>query len=315
MRKVPLIPGAVAILGLVAVGLVGCSQSPEASCVPAVDDSKLADLVSVSGDVGELPEVDLYTPFHSAENGSTRAVAGEGTPITTDSQVLIMDFMIVSGESGEVVYESGFSGAGAPTQLAALTQLIPAASDALRCANAGSRTVIGAAPGGIIPEAAASLGLTEKDSAVVVVDVQQVYLPRAEGSLVFNTGNGLPSVVRAPDGRPGVTIPDAAAPTATASQTLIRGDGPEITSDDSVRVHYVRVNWDDREQLDSSWDTEPTSLSLASVPEDLAAALEGQTVGSQVLVVIPATAEAAASEQFAQVFVFDILGIDPATAP
>ncbi|TQJ32250.1 FKBP-type peptidyl-prolyl cis-trans isomerase [Microbacterium sp. SLBN-146] len=312
MRKVPVIPGAVAVLGLVAVGLVGCSQSSEADCRPVADDAKLTELVSVTGDVGQQPEIDVYTPFHVDESVSARVIDGEGTPVTTDGQVVMLDFSIVSGETGEVVYESGYSGASTPSALAGLTGVIPALTDPLRCATADSRTIIGVAPGGIVAEAAVNLGLAEDDSAVVVVDIQKVYLPHAEGSLVFNAGGGLPSVVRAPDGRPGVTIPDSPAPADDASQTLIRGNGAEVTAEDSIRVHYTTLDWDTKEVLESSWDAEPVALGLATVQESLADALIGQTVGSQVLVVQPAVeASADAAAQAARVFVIDILGIDP----
>lgn len=316
MRRVPVIPGVVAVLGLVAVGLVGCSQSSEADCRPVADDAKLTELVSVTGDVGQQPEIDVYTPFHVDDSVSARLVDGEGTPITTDAQLVIMDFSIVSGATGEVVYETGYAGAGStsPSALAGLTALIPALTDPLRCATDDSRTVVGVAPGGIVPEAAANLGLAEDDSAVVVVDVEKVYLPHAEGSLVFNSGGGLPSVVRAPDGRPGVTIPDAPAPAPddVATQTLIRGDGEEVTAEDSIRVHYTTFDWDTKEVVETSWDAEPAALSLATVQESLADALIGQPVGSQVLVVQPAVeASADAAAQSARVFVIDILGIDP----
>jgi FKBP-type peptidyl-prolyl cis-trans isomerase len=83
-----------------------------------------------------------------------------------------------------------------------------------------------------------------------------------------------------------------------------------------VRVHYTGVTWDEREVFDSSWDSEPASMTLDSVVPGFAAALEGQTVGSQVLVVIPPEqgygdqAQGAIPANSTLVFVIDILGLD-----
>ena len=54
-----------------------------------------------------------------------------------------------------------------------------------------------------------------------------------------------------------------------------------------VRVHYTGVTWADHEVFDSSWDSQPASLTLDGVVPGFAQALEGATVGSQLLVVIP----------------------------
>ncbi len=75
-------------------------------------------------------------------------------------------------------------------------------------------------------------GLAADDNAVFVIDVVDVFLSRAEGSLQFNDAKGMPTVVRAPDGTPGVIIPDSAAPTSRLSRpssraTVMRSSGPD----------------------------------------------------------------------------------------
>ena len=71
-------------------------------------------------------------------------------------------------------------------------QVFPEIGDALHCATEGSRVVVALPPGGVEAETAASNGLAEDESAIAVIDLHKVYLSKADGSLVYNTGRGLP---------------------------------------------------------------------------------------------------------------------------
>ncbi len=180
--------------------------------------------------------------------------------------------------------------------------------------------VVALPPGEVEAQNAANLGLKEDDSAVAVVDVRKVYLPKAEGANQYNDALGMPTVVRAPDGRPGIIVPAATPPSDLVVQTLKKGDGPAVAAGDTVRVHYTGVTWDGREVFDTTWDSEPRSLALGSIVPGLAEALEGATVGSQLLVVIPPELGYGDQQQggiaanSTLVFVVDILGIDAAPA-
>ena len=150
-------------------------------------------------------------------------------------------------------------------------QVFPTIYDALECATEGSRVVVALPPGGVEAETAASNGLAEDESAIAVIDLHKVYLSKADGANVYNTGRGLPSVVRAPDGRPGIIVPDGEPPTEVTVQTIKKGDGPVVTGDQPVRVHYTGVLWDERTVFDTSWDGEPASLTLDQVVPGFAA--------------------------------------------
>ncbi|WP_164743550.1 FKBP-type peptidyl-prolyl cis-trans isomerase [Microbacterium sulfonylureivorans] len=308
MRK---IPAALAILGLATVGLAGCSLPGSSDCPQPASDAELLELAPVSGEFGEAPEVDLYTPFHTTDGSWATVEQGGGSvPITRDDQLVVLDFTIVSGETGETVYASSYS--GDLSNVVSMTEVVPTFptwDSALECATEGTRVVVSMAPGDMEAEAAASVGLAEDETAVAVIDVRNVYLGAADGADQFNSGTGLPTVVRDPDGRPGLIIPDGAAPTDVVVQTIKKGDGPVVEGDVPVRVHMLGVSWDDKEQVKTTWDTRAESLPLDGDPV-LSEALVGQTVGSQVMVVVPA--DQTGTDQ-ATVFVFDILGLDPAT--
>lgn len=320
MRK---FPAALALTALTAVGLTGCSLPAGTSACPrpAVSDADVMDLISVSGAPDAMPEVEVYAPFSTTSVEFEDVSTGTGPALTTDSQIAVIDVTLLAGDSGEVVGTTAYSGDLSSTlSMSQVYAAYPGLEEGLQCATEGSRVAVALSPEGLEPTNAARLGLGANESAIAVVDLRKVYLPHAEGTLQFNSGFGLPSVVRAEDGRPGIIVPDGAAPDELVVQTLIVGDGEEVTGDRPVRVHYTGVTWDDKDVFDSSWDSEPRSMSLDSVVPGFAQALEGQTVGSQVMVVIPPelgygdVAQGSIPAGSTLVFVIDILGLDQPTS-
>ncbi|GAA2992138.1 peptidylprolyl isomerase [Microbacterium terrae] len=306
MRKLPV---ALAVLSLSAVGLTGCSLPGSAeACPQPTGTADALDLIEVSGGAQSLPQVDVYTPFHVESSQWGELAQGEGTQIDgSESQLVVIDVSVVSGDTGEGLVATPYDGSLTNVNaMSVWSQTFPVFPEALRCASAGSQVVVAMAPDDIDPEVASGLGLTEGESAIAVVDVRKVYLDHADGSNVFNTGNGLPIVVRAPDGRPGVVVPDGEAPDDVVVQTLKRGDGAEVADGDAVRVHYTAVSWDDDEVTGTTWDTTPASIAAGGTEDPVSAELTGHTVGSQLMVVVPAADEASS----ASIYVIDILGID-----
>lgn len=316
-------PAALAVLALVTVGLTGCSLPGSSDCSrPAVSDPDVMNLIEVTGDTDAAPDVDVYTPLHADDLAFEDVVRGEGETITTADQLVVIDVSLFSGATGDPLvatpYDGDLSRVYPVTQW---SQNFPGFEAALQCATDGSRIAVALAPGDIEAESAASLGLAEDDTAVAVIDVRKVFLPAANGQDQFNSSNGMPTVVRAPDGRPGLIIPDGAPPQDIQIQTIKKGDGAEVTGDQPVRVHYTGVVWGEHEAFDTSWDSQPASMALDAVVPGFAQALEGQTVGSQVLAVIPPElgygdqAQGAIPAGSTLVFVIDILGLDAAPQP
>jgi peptidylprolyl isomerase len=314
------IPAVLAVLGLATVGLAGCSLPGSTDCSrPAVSDPDVMDLVEVTGSTDDEPDVEVFTPLRASQLAFQDVERGDGTVITTTDQLVVLDVALFSGATGEKLVATPYDGdLSRVFPVSQWTQGFPGFEDALTCAAEGSRVAVALAPDDLTPESAASLGLEEDDSAVAVIDVRKVYLAAADGQDQFNSGNGLPAVVRAPDGRPGLIIPDGAPPQDIAIQTLKKGSGPVVTGDEPVRVHYTGVVWGEDDPFDSTWGAEPASMTLDGVVPGFAQALEGQTVGSQVLVVIPPELGYGDEEQGSipadstLVFVIDILGIDAA---
>lgn len=322
--RVRKIPAAIAVTALAALTLVGCApagSAASADCSRATEASKTLDLVTVTGKPDAAPEVEMFTPLHAKATEFQDLEVGEGNAITDGEQLVVLDISIVNATNGETLVQTPYDGDMSRVfALSRWVQTFPGFADALDCATEGSRVVVALAPGDIEDEAAAGLTLAEDDSAVAVIDVRKVYLPRADGDDQFVEGHGMPTVVRATSGQPGIIVPDATPPSEVVVEVLKKGRGEVVTGDAPVRVHYTGVTWADRKEFDTSWDGEPASLTLDGVVPGFAQALEGQTVGSQVLVVIPPEAGYGDQQQGAipanstLVFVIDILGIDAAPA-
>ncbi len=74
------------------------------------------------------------------------------------------------------------------------------------------------------------------------------------------------------------------------SQVLIKGTGPVVAAGQTITVHYTGVIWASGKQFDSSWDRgQPIDfqIGVGKVIAGWDEGLVGQTVGSQVLLVIP----------------------------
>lgn len=313
------IPAAIAVLGLSALALVGCAAStPVASdgCERTASESSVLDLIETDGDFGE-PDAATTAPVHATETAVTEVIEGDGLAVTTRAQDVIFTTTILNGTTGAEVVSSG-------TVVQPVTQWAMFAegmASMLECATEGSRIVGVVAPDDISDQAAANLQLGEDDSAVVVIDLEKVYLAAANGAPQYVDGAGIPTVVLASDGRPGIVVPDAPAPTDLVIKTLKKGDGEEITADAVPRVHYTGVLWETGDVFDSSWESGASAaFSLDSVVPGFAQALEGQTVGSQILAVIPPElgygeqASGSIPANSTLVFVIDILGTDEAAA-
>lgn len=275
----------------------------------------------MTGAPDAAPEVSIATPFHVDETSVEDLTVGDGTAISDSEQLVVLDITLFSGETGEKVVATPYDGdLSRVFALSRWVETFPGFADALQCATEGSRIVVGLAPGDIQAQTVTSLDLADDDSAVAVIDVRKVFLPHADGADQYNDAHGLPTVVRAPDGRPGIIVPDATPPTDLVVQTLKKGDGPEVTGDVPVRIAYTGVTWDDPKVFETTWDGEPPSTTLDTLVPGLAAGLQGATVGSQILVVIPPdqgygdTQQGGVPVNSTLVYVVDILGLDQAPA-
>ena len=313
------------VLGLAALALVGCSAAPATpETCGRTDDSALA-AVDVSGDFGPDMTVDAPEGFRSAAPEVSDVEVGDGPVIESMDQAVAFDVLFVDPATGAKIplWDAPGSLTRVATPTAVSQQMLPAIEDALTCASEGSRIVASLGEEGVTPEFGQQLQSVlqqvgqssseepveapELDSVLLVIDVNRVLPAAADGSPVYNAAFGMPSVVRDTDGVPGISVPVADAPTEQTTQTLLEGDGAEVSETDAVTVQYTNVSWSSRSVTTSTWESgAPETSTLAELPEGFAEALEGVTVGSQVLTIVPD------ESGDATVSVIDVLGAVPA---
>jgi len=291
--------------GLLAVALTGCSSNPNADCADALSSGKASDLVSATGKIGSKPSIDLPTPIDTTTSQRTIISEGSGEKVHK-GQVIEMQYTILDGETGQVQQQSSYtSGDTYPLALGAGNAAL---SKGLQCVPVGSRVAIVLSP-------ADAGGTGASTSGIIVVDVLKSYLSAANGA-VRPAANGFPSVVLAPTGQPGITIPSqSSAPKKVRSEVLKAGDGETVKKDSDVVLHYTAVGWENTsgEPITSTWksgtpdivtmNTGASQLNQA-LPQDVLKPLVGQKVGSQLVVETPQSANVPAAA-----WVVDILGV------
>ncbi|MFJ4174352.1 hypothetical protein [Microbacterium sp. NPDC089696] len=303
MRKTSAV---LATLSLAALALSGCAAAPSfagEACDRVGNGDAVSSAVTVTGEFGSAPDVEVFAPAKFPKTSFEDVVVGDGEPLVTDTQVMTTELSIYSAKTGEMLFQSPYSeDSESLSNIATLVPQFPGLGPVLECATGGSRIIAGIPSDGVTAETRKNLGLGDGDAAIVVVDLLKIYPSRADGALQFNDARNMPTVVRAPDGTPGVIIPDTDAPDEIVTQTLIKGDGEKVTADKTPLVNLTAVGWDDRKVTTTTWGDNP-SFNLPSTAPEVAKELVGKTVGSQILVVTPASDSGPA-----MAYVIDVLG-------
>jgi peptidylprolyl isomerase len=281
------------------------------------------DSITVGTEKGE-PTYDFAAPLTGDKIESKVITQGTG-PKITGNQSVEMEFVGINGGTGKKFQASAFDGSDAATQY--LTpEMAPPFCTALGGVREGGRVAI------LMPAKDAhnsqgieQLGIGANDSVIFIFDIRKVYLPYAVGN-EKGQQSGFPSVVRAANGTPGITINSKATPPSVekgvgstiALETLIEGAGTVVSKGDTVTLHYSGYVWADGTKFDSSWDAkQPATFTFSdgALIQGFLDGVIGQKVGSQIVVVIPPSlgykdvAQGSIPANSTLVFVIDILGI------
>lgn len=274
------------------VSLAACAPGGDApadgDCTPS---GAASDAVSVDGAFGSVPTIAFDAPLTAEATQRTVLVAGDGDAVTNGDTVLI-EYTVFNGETGDELATTGFTGAN-PERFPIDTETpqLVGFSLLLDCATPGTRLA------GVIPpvdgfgeQGVPELGLVGSESLVFVIDVVGLVPPpleRAEGESQ-EAPEGFPTVELAENGAPTITLPDSAPFTSFDLAVLILGDGPVVQDGQTVTVQYTGMNWNTGEIFDSSWERgAPADFPTSGVIQGFRDALVGQTVGSQIIAIIP----------------------------
>ncbi len=272
------------------------------------------DQIKVEGAFGEEPTATFPTPLTGTGIETKVIIAGNGGKLVGNQRVAL-HFTGYNANTGEQFQGSEFGSENYIVQDLMVGSL-PNFCNALTGVEVGSRVaVLLDAENAHQAQGVESLGIGPEDGIIFVFDVVDAYLQRASGEAKAPEA-GLPTVILAPNGQPGIQIPVGDAPTEFKRSILIEGAGEEIAIGDTVVVHYSGWTWEG-EQFDSSWDTlAPASfqVSAESVIQGFVQSLEGVKIGSQVVAVIPPelgygdTAQGSIPAGSTLIFVIDVLG-------
>ncbi len=307
---------ALSVLALSAALLAACSSSPAPDADPsptgepvdlcsAVAPSGAASAaVTVDGAAGEPSTATFDTPLAITELESTVVEDGTGDPVEA-GQLVSIAFAAFNADTGE---ELGSFGYGDSPLLPAQISPDNPIGQVLGCATPGTRVV-------------ATFPPTEGAGGEVYIFDFLAVVPVAAWGEPETPVPGMPTVELDSSGAPTITVPGGDAPADFESEVLKKGDGAVVQEGDTVLLQYTGALWTDGTVFDSSWTKgAPTQLSTEQVVPGFKKALVGQTVGSQVLAVIPPAdgyGEAGQGQippNATLVFVIDILGLQRGSA-
>ncbi|MFJ9454817.1 FKBP-type peptidyl-prolyl cis-trans isomerase [Kitasatospora sp. NPDC101447] len=198
-------------------------------------------------------------------------------------------------------------------------QLVPALDQSVIGKKVGSRLLVVAPPAAAFGEQGSTqLGVEKNDTVVFVLDIMESLAP--DSTLTGTMTQPPPTLPQVKDnGKAPVTITIPAgqpAPTDLQQAVLIKGEGKQVKSGQTLVVQYTGVLWSNGQQFDSSWShggAQAVQIGTGSVIEGWDKGLVGQNVGSRVMLVVPPAlgyqdkAQGAVPANSTLVFVIDIL--------
>lgn len=293
MRKI----SALIVAAAVVASLAACTSQgvTAASCStgPAAGDAST--LIAATGDLGVQPVTDFPTPLITDGLEVSTIETGDGITLTKGD---LADFQVtvVNAKTGEPVVSSGYVAAEPLRRLVGNdTEFGPI----LDCAAIGSRLAVTTTVEQLFgAQDLSQYALTAKDTVVAIVDIMDGFPGKATGADQLPVA-GMPSVVTAPDGTPGVTIVNETAPEVLTVSTTKKGDGEEVASGDLAVIHFTAIDYATEAVVQTTWENGvPPTVQVkpydatdgTGLNPGVAKALVGKTVGSQVVVVVPAAA-------------------------
>lgn len=321
------------ITSVLAITLAGCSSSatPEiqafdglAKACETFKGGAEIDAVKVTAAENTVPTVDFPTAVPGGtvksalagiKSAQTKVIREGNGPTFTGNELVTIDYAVFSSTSGRQLTANKFDGSDSSSQVFNSTDS-KVYCDAISGVKQGSVVAFALPASDADPE-----------GSLFVLQLRKVYLPHANGT-ANSPESGLPAVVLAPKTKqPGILQPSFAAPKEFKRSTLITGKGEKVKVGDSITVHYTGWVWSDTmgEPFDSSWvqrdaqtPISPATFTLneANLIKGFVLALEGVTVGSQVIASMPpgdaygASGQGSIPPNATLIFVIDVLGIN-----
>ncbi|MFE7193543.1 FKBP-type peptidyl-prolyl cis-trans isomerase [Kitasatospora sp. NPDC057541] len=267
--------------------------TPTAEPVPPIKDSAKV-LPNVTGDFGTKATIEV--PADQADGNFVVKVLSEGNGAKVEKNSWTsVDYTGKDWNTGKDI-PSSYDDKGKPQIFQAGTDaLIPALDQAVIGKKAGSRLLVVAPPAAAFgAQGNPSMSIGAKDNLIFVIDIRNSNAPDAVVSgTVTPPPADFPQVKDNGKKPADITpVPGAADPTELKSHVLIKGEGRKVEKGEKILVQYTGALYKDGKVFDSSL-TRGQAFSFPLGGGQVIAGwdqgLEGQTIGSRVELVIPAS--------------------------
>jgi len=299
-----------AIAALAIASLSACAPAEtgkDVSCSP-YRSGAASSTVTATGKVGSEPKIDFPTPLRSKTAQVSALVRGDGAQVG-QGDVVQFKTTISLARTGQKLQAVGYDANGDAFWW---TKQKDALAKSLVCQTAGSRIALTATAKQIFGEGAlAQQGIDDSATLVLVTDIVKRFPGKADGVNQLQTP-GLPAIVTAPDGQPGIVLPGDPAPKEKTTAIVKAGGGKAVRKGQKVLVQYSVFQWGDTATAgQSTWENKSPSLVPAgddSSTYPFSPQLVGKKIGTQLIQVVPADASGAANAA-PQIIVIDLLGV------
>lgn len=268
---------------LLSASLAACGDDP----APAEPTKERLDAVTISGDVGEEPEVTWASQMTAGKIESKTLVAGDGATLEDGDQVLT-HLWIGNGFTEAKSFSTHDEDSTA--ELVKIDDQLPPFLASIKGATIGSRIAVTSSAEAAFGEAGNSqLGIGNKDSVLVIVDL-------ASGLDDGPSGTRPPAPAWVPGIKNEKSVPVGFDFTGTPEPTdklqtavLFEGDGATVESGSAIVVRYLGEVYGGDKPFDENFSKEPTSFGIGTgkVIKGWDQALVGTTVGTRIVLAVP----------------------------
>jgi len=280
LRRLPLL----LVPALLSVSLTACGDEG----TPAEPTKERLEAVEISGEVGEEPEVAWSSQMTAGKVEAETLVTGEGAKLEEGDQVLA-HLWIGNGFTEAKAFSTHDKDATA--ELVTVDGQLPPFLASIKDATVGSRIAVTAsAEEAFGPAGNAQLGIGNKDSVLVVVDL-------ASGIADPPSGTRPPAPAWVPPlefkkgAISGFDFKGVPEPTDQLQKAvLFEGDGPVVEKGNAIVVKYLGQVYGGKKPFDENFSTgTPTSFAIGTdaVIKGWDQTLVGSTVGTRMVIAVP----------------------------
>ncbi len=280
LRRLPLL----LVPALLSVSLAACGDD----AAPAEPTNERLDAVTISGEVGDEPEVTWKSQMSAGKIESETLVTGDGAKVEDGDQVLA-HLWIGNGFIEDKAFSTHDKDATA--ELVSVDESLPPFLAAVKGATIGSRiAVTSSAEEAFGPAGNSQLGIGNKDSVLVIIDLASGIADPPSG-----TRPPAPAWVPKIEFKKGVIsgFDFAGTPEPTEDlkeSVLFEGDGAVVEEGNAIVVKYLGQVYDAKKPFDENFSTgTPTSFAIGTggVIKGWDKTLVGKKVGTRLIIAVP----------------------------